>query len=88
MNVFYSGCVVVEVRDYRRSATGSHDTQYVLLRPSAQVGLINRGRLLNGIFKVDSLLTIYLIKFPQAKCFHLDNLMVMISGSFGFKEKE
>ncbi|KAK3738279.1 hypothetical protein RRG08_039688 [Elysia crispata] len=36
MNVFYSGCVVVEVRDYRRSATGSHDTQYVLLRPSAQ----------------------------------------------------
>ncbi|GFS12113.1 transcription factor SPT20 homolog [Elysia marginata] len=36
MNVFYSGCVVVEIRDYRRSATGSHDTQYVLLRPSAQ----------------------------------------------------
>ncbi|GFN75635.1 transcription factor spt20 homolog [Plakobranchus ocellatus] len=36
MNVFYSGCVVVEVRDYRRSTNGSHDTQYVLLRPSAQ----------------------------------------------------
>ncbi|CAG5120819.1 unnamed protein product, partial [Candidula unifasciata] len=36
MNVFYSGCVVVEIRDYRRSATGSHDTQYVLLRPSPQ----------------------------------------------------
>ncbi|CAL1540545.1 unnamed protein product [Lymnaea stagnalis] len=36
MNVFYSGCVIVEVRDYRRSATGSHDTQYVLLRPSPQ----------------------------------------------------
>ncbi|XP_013072746.1 transcription factor SPT20 homolog isoform X1 [Biomphalaria glabrata] len=36
MNVFYSGCVIVEIRDYRRSATGSHDTQYVLLRPSPQ----------------------------------------------------
>uniref|UniRef100_A0A0B6ZW20 Spt20-like SEP domain-containing protein n=1 Tax=Arion vulgaris TaxID=1028688 RepID=A0A0B6ZW20_9EUPU len=37
MNIFYSGCVVVEIRDYRRSATGSYDTQYVLLRPSPQV---------------------------------------------------
>jgi len=36
MNVFYSGCVVCEIRDYRRSATGSYTTQYVLLRPSSQ----------------------------------------------------
>ncbi|KAL8573386.1 hypothetical protein ACOMHN_032401 [Nucella lapillus] len=34
--VFYSGCVIVEVRDYRRSAPGSYDSHYVLLRPSAQ----------------------------------------------------
>lgn len=36
VNVFYSGCVIVEVRDYRRSANGGHDTQYVLLKPSQQ----------------------------------------------------
>ncbi|XP_076467933.1 uncharacterized protein LOC143298825 isoform X2 [Babylonia areolata] len=36
VSVFYSGCVIVEVRDYRRSAPGSYDSHYVLLRPSAQ----------------------------------------------------
>ncbi|XP_064608433.1 transcription factor SPT20 homolog isoform X1 [Liolophura sinensis] len=36
VNVFYSGCVIVEVRDYRRSATGNVDSVYVLLRPTAQ----------------------------------------------------
>ncbi|XP_025086918.1 transcription factor SPT20 homolog [Pomacea canaliculata] len=36
VNVFYSGCVIVEVRDYRRSASGCYDAHYVLLRPSAQ----------------------------------------------------
>lgn len=36
VNVFYSGCVIVEVRDYRRSAPGCYDSHYVLLRPSAQ----------------------------------------------------
>ncbi|ESO88478.1 hypothetical protein LOTGIDRAFT_126056 [Lottia gigantea] len=36
LNVFYSGCVIVEVRDYRRSAISSHDSQYVLLRPTPQ----------------------------------------------------
>ncbi|OWF44222.1 transcription factor SPT20 homolog [Mizuhopecten yessoensis] len=36
VNVFYSGCVIVEVRDYRRSANGGYDTQYVLLKPSQQ----------------------------------------------------
>ena len=35
--MFYSGCVILEVRDYRRSITGSYDTQYVLLKPTSQV---------------------------------------------------
>ena len=37
-NVFYSGCVVVEVRDYRQSqTTSSYDSNYVLLQPTYQV---------------------------------------------------
>lgn len=37
VNVFYSGCVIAEVRDYRRSLTDTYDTHYVLLQPTAQV---------------------------------------------------
>ena len=37
-NIFYSGCVIVEVRDYRHCpAAGSYDSNYVLLRPTYQV---------------------------------------------------
>ena len=36
-SVFYSGCVILEIRDYRRRADGSHDTKYVLLRPTPYV---------------------------------------------------
>lgn len=36
VNVFYNGCVIVEVRDYRRSTSGGYDTQYVLLKPTQQ----------------------------------------------------
>ncbi|KAL3880036.1 hypothetical protein ACJMK2_032308 [Sinanodonta woodiana] len=36
VNVFYSGCVIVEVRDFRRSTNGSFDTHYVLLKPTPQ----------------------------------------------------
>lgn len=37
VNVFYSGCVILEVRDYRRSGDLSrYETDYVLLRPTAQ----------------------------------------------------
>lgn len=36
-NIFYSGCVIVEVRDYRHCpAAGSYDSNYVLLRPTYQ----------------------------------------------------
>ncbi|XP_078369298.1 uncharacterized protein LOC144653225 [Oculina patagonica] len=36
-NIFYSGCVIVEVRDYRHSPTGNtYDSNYVLLRPTYQ----------------------------------------------------
>ncbi|CAB4028072.1 transcription factor SPT20 homolog, partial [Paramuricea clavata] len=36
-NVFYNGCVIVEVRDYRCCVNpSSYDTSYVLLRPTCQ----------------------------------------------------
>ncbi|XP_048589429.1 transcription factor SPT20 homolog isoform X2 [Nematostella vectensis] len=36
-NIFYSGCVIVEVRDYRQNlSSSSYDTKYVLLRPTYQ----------------------------------------------------
>lgn len=45
--VFYSGCIIVEVRDYRRSSPslGNYDYQYILLKPTTQsvicdIGLI------------------------------------------------
>lgn len=48
--VFYSGCIVVEVRDHRRClpTMGTFATHYVLLRPTTQsvlcdVGLVARG---------------------------------------------
>ena len=37
-NIFYNGCVITEVRDYRQSGNGhNYTTRYVLLRPTAQV---------------------------------------------------
>ncbi|ELT94045.1 hypothetical protein CAPTEDRAFT_173432 [Capitella teleta] len=36
VNVFYSGCVVAEIRDHRRGATPGYDTRYVLLHPTPQ----------------------------------------------------
>jgi len=40
-NVFYSGCIITEIRDYRIAASPSaFDTKYVLLRPSPQVQLL------------------------------------------------
>ncbi|XP_055958940.1 transcription factor SPT20 homolog isoform X1 [Patella vulgata] len=53
INVFYSGCVVIEVRDYRRSTSGSHDSQYVLLRPTSQSLLCD----INTIISENSTLT-------------------------------
>ncbi|XP_077983671.1 uncharacterized protein LOC144438497 isoform X2 [Glandiceps talaboti] len=36
-NIFYDGCVIAEVRDYRQSATGkTYDNHHILLRPTAQ----------------------------------------------------
>ncbi|XP_060603826.1 mucin-2-like [Ruditapes philippinarum] len=37
VNVFYNGCVIVEVRDFRRATNGTFDMQYVLLKPNTQV---------------------------------------------------
>ena len=36
-NLFYNGCVIVELRDYRRSTNNSYDTRYVLLQPTPHV---------------------------------------------------
>ncbi|XP_052794495.1 transcription factor SPT20 homolog isoform X2 [Mya arenaria] len=36
VNVFYSGCVIVEIRDFRRATNGTFDMQYVLLKPNPQ----------------------------------------------------
>lgn len=47
VNVFYSGCVILEVRDYRRSITGSFDTQYVLLKPTSQSLLSDMYNIIN-----------------------------------------
>lgn len=35
--LFYSGCVIAEIRDYRQSYPADCDTHYVLLRPTLQV---------------------------------------------------
>ncbi|XP_074650481.1 uncharacterized protein LOC141905506 isoform X2 [Tubulanus polymorphus] len=35
-NIFYSGCVIVEIRDYRRSTNNLCDSRHVLLRPTTQ----------------------------------------------------
>ena len=36
-NLFYSGCIIVELRDFRRSASSDFDMRYVLLRPTPHV---------------------------------------------------
>ena len=38
-SLFHSGCVIAEVRDYRRAVDNSFDTQFVLLRPTMHVSL-------------------------------------------------
>jgi hypothetical protein len=49
-NLFYNGCVIVEVRDYRRTTNGSFDSKHVLLKPTPEVceqdydGQIFKGR--------------------------------------------
>ena len=41
-NMFYSGCVIVEIRDYRIAASlTNYETKFVLLRPTQQVILIH-----------------------------------------------
>lgn len=47
VNVFYNGCVIVEVRDYRRSTSGSYDPQFVLLKPTSQSLLADINNLTN-----------------------------------------
>ena len=41
-NLFYSGCVIVELRDHRRTTNNSYDTRYVMLRPTPQVLLFTQ----------------------------------------------
>ncbi|KAI0216260.1 Transcription factor SPT20-like [Lamellibrachia satsuma] len=38
LNVFYSGCVIIELRDYRRTTDGTFDSQHILLRPTSHKG--------------------------------------------------
>lgn len=47
VNVFYSGCVIVEVRDFRRATNGTFDMQYVLLKPNTQTLLSDINNLTN-----------------------------------------
>ena len=37
VNLYYSGCVICELRDFRRSAISSAIVSYVLLKPTAEV---------------------------------------------------
>ena len=37
VDLFYDGCVIVELRDYRRSSKKNFDTTYILLKPTSQV---------------------------------------------------
>ncbi|KAK4296728.1 hypothetical protein Pmani_030806 [Petrolisthes manimaculis] len=36
IEIYHSGCVIAEVRDYRRTLDSSYDTRYILLRPTSQ----------------------------------------------------
>ncbi|XP_060569271.1 transcription factor SPT20 homolog [Ruditapes philippinarum] len=47
VNVFYNGCVIVEVRDFRRATNGTFDMQYVLLKPNTQTLLSDINNLTN-----------------------------------------
>ncbi|XP_076343586.1 transcription factor Spt20 homolog [Tachypleus tridentatus] len=45
-SVFYSGCVIVEVRDYRRSSNpASYESYYILLQPTTQTLVCDVGLL-------------------------------------------
>lgn len=37
IEIYHSGCVIAEIRDYRRTLDSSYDTRYVLLQPTSQV---------------------------------------------------
>lgn len=47
VNVFHSGCVIVEVRDYRRSSNGTYDSEYIMLKPTMQSLLCDINSLTN-----------------------------------------
>ncbi|CAL4183202.1 unnamed protein product [Meganyctiphanes norvegica] len=36
IEIYHSGCVIAQVRDYRRTIDQTYDTRYVLLQPTAQ----------------------------------------------------
>ncbi|XP_071512471.1 transcription factor SPT20 homolog isoform X2 [Panulirus ornatus] len=36
IEIYHSGCVIAEVRDYRRTLDSSYDTRYLLLQPTSQ----------------------------------------------------
>lgn len=37
IDIFYSGCIISEIRDYRRSLDSSYESKYILLKPTNQV---------------------------------------------------
>ncbi|KAL4234109.1 transcription cofactor [Mactra antiquata] len=47
VNVFYNGCVIVEIRDFRRATNGTFDMQYVMLKPNTQSMLSDINNLTN-----------------------------------------
>ncbi|KAB7499197.1 Transcription factor SPT20-like protein [Armadillidium nasatum] len=36
IDIFYSGCIISEIRDYRRSLDSSYESKYILLKPTNQ----------------------------------------------------
>ncbi|XP_013392262.1 transcription factor SPT20 homolog [Lingula anatina] len=47
VNIFYSGSVIAEIRDYRRTTSNTFDTRYVLLKPTPQTLLCDINTITN-----------------------------------------
>ena len=61
IDIYHSGCVIAEVRDYRRTLDNSYDTRYVLLQPTNQVGIHLVNQLSEFIYNLITMFSFILI---------------------------
>ncbi|XP_041358988.1 transcription factor SPT20 homolog [Gigantopelta aegis] len=95
VNFFYSGCIIVEIRDFRRSTSAihDHDSQYILLKPTPQSLLCDINAITNDghrwtqddIFQLESRL---LLETEEPLCLDPSPAVLFVNNRLQFDQKQ